>query len=159
MKNPGDLFYSKVRQKGISKNPYHKITILAKTERFNKIENEITLVRQEIRDFRKDTKAEIKGLDDKIDILRKDTKVEIDSLRKEIKADIKELDNKIDILRKDQEAGFATLAAKISAEITKSKNDTLKWVIGLVAVQLTSILAICLAKQIFRFPGFVIMKN
>ena len=97
------------------------------SERFNKIENEIALIKQEIKVSRKELKADI-------ETLRKEARTDNEILRNELKADIKELDNKINILRKDQETGFA----RLSAEIANSKHDTLKWVMGLFVIQVTS---------------------
>ena len=99
------------------------------SKKFNKIDTEIALIRQEVKISRKETKAEIEAL-------RKEAKTGNEVLRNELKADIKELDNKINILRKDQETGFA----RLSMEIANSKHDTLKWVIGLFIIQITSII-------------------
>ena len=90
--------------------------------RFNAIDKEIALIKQEIK------------------VLRKETKADIEALRKELKADNQ-------ALRKDQE----TIYAKLSAEIAQSKNETLRWVIGLIIVQLTSIFAVCIAAFIKPF--------
>ena len=92
------------------------------SERFNAIDKEIALIKQEIK------------------VLRKETKADIEALRKELKADNQ-------ALRKDQE----TIYAKLSAEIAQSKNETLRWVIGLIIVQLTSIFAVCIAAFIKPF--------
>lgn len=67
-------------------------------------------------------------------------KGEIESLRKDIKAEINSLRNdtktEIDSLRKDQEIGFG----KLTTEIAKSKNETLKWFIGMFVILVTAII-------------------
>ena len=105
------------------------------SERFNKIETEIALIKQEIKAFRKETKADIEAL-------RKESKAGIETLRKENKSETDLLRQEISILRKDQEIGFTTLSTKLSAEIAKSKHDTLKWIIGLFIIQVTSVMGL-----------------
>ena len=87
------------------------------SERFNKIESEIALIKQEIKVSRKELKSDI-------ETLRKEARTDNSALKGELKAEI-------DALRKEMEAGFDTLYTKISAEITKSKYETLRWIIGL----------------------------
>ena len=112
--------------------------------RFNAIDKEIALIKQEIKVLRKETKADNEALRKElkadIEVLRKEFKSDNEALRKELKADNQ-------ALRKDQE----TIYAKLSAEIAKSKNETLRWVIGLIIVQLTSIFAVCIAAFIKPF--------
>ena len=94
------------------------------SERFNAIDKEIALIKQEIKTFRKETKADNEAL-------RKELKADNEALRKEARTDNNtlkgELKAEIDALRREMETGFATL----SAEIAKSKYDILKWIIGL----------------------------
>ena len=115
------------------------LSFLATREQIVQLDNKIDYYRKdtkgEIEDLRKDIKAEINSLrnDTKLEIddLRKDTKAEIDSLRKDTKTEIdslkKDTKTEIDFLRKDQEIGFG----KLTTEISKSKNETLKWFIGM----------------------------
>ena len=91
------------------------------SERFNKIETEIALIKQEIKISRKEFKTDIEAS-------RKEARADNSALKAELKAEI-------NALRKDMEIGFA----RLSAEIVKSKHDTLKWVIGLFIIQITSI--------------------
>ena len=112
------------------------LSFLATREQIVQLDNKIDYYRKdtkrEIENLRKDIKAEINGLrkDTKLEIdsLRKDTKTEIDSLRKDTKAEI-------DFLRKDQEIGFG----KLTTEISKSKNETLKWFIGMFVILVIAI--------------------
>ena len=101
------------------------------SERFSKIDGEIALIKQEIKTSRKEFRAEIEALG-------KETKADIETLRKEARTDNSalkgELKAEIDALRKDMETGFA----RLSAEIANSKHDTLKWVMGLFVIQVTS---------------------
>ena len=98
------------------------------SERFNKIDTEIALIKQEIKALRKDTKADI-------DALRKDTKADIDALRKDTKADI-------DALRKDTKANIDALRKDVIAEVAKGKSDIVKWMVGLFVIQATSTIAL-----------------
>ena len=84
---------------------------------FNKIETEIALIKQEIKASRKEFKAEIEAS-------RKELKADIEASRKEFKADI-------EALRKE-----------LIAEIANSKNDILKWFVGLFVVQMTSVVGL-----------------
>ena len=90
-------------------------------KRFDAIDKEIALIKQEIKAFRKEFKADIEAS-------RKEARADNSALKSELKAEI-------DALRKEVEIGFA----RLSAEIANSKNDTLKWVVGLFIIQITSI--------------------
>ena len=123
------------------------LSFLATREQIVQLDNKIDYYRKdtkgEIEDLRKDIKAEINSLrnDTKLEIdgLRKDTKAEIDSLRKDTKTEIdslrKDTKAEIDFLRKDQEIGFG----KLTTEIAKSKNETLKWFIGMFVILVIAI--------------------
>lgn len=124
------------------------LSFLATREQIVQLDNKIDYYRKdtkgEIENLRKDIKAEINGLrkDTKLEIddLRKNTKAEIDSLRKGTKTEIdslrKDTKAEIDFLRKDQEIGFG----KLTTEIAKSKNETLKWFIGMFVILVTAII-------------------
>ena len=124
------------------------LSFLATREQIVQLDNKIDYYRKdtkgEIENLRKDIKAEINGLrkDTKLEIddLRKNTKAEIDSLRKDTKTEIdslrKDTKAEIDFLRKDQEIGFG----KLTTEIAKSKNETLKWFIGMFVILVTAII-------------------
>ena len=106
---------------------------------FNKIETEIALIKQEIKASRKEFKAEIeaprKELKADIEASRRELKAEIEASRKEARADNSalksELKAEIDALRKE-----------LIAEIANSKNDILKWFVGLFVVQMTSVVGL-----------------
>ncbi len=82
-------------------------------ERFNKIDTEIVLIKQEIK------------------ALRKDTKADIEALRKDTKAEFANVDLKIEALRKDVIAGVA-----------KGKSETIKWMVGLFIAQITAVVGL-----------------
>ena len=82
------------------------------------------------------TKDNVKELDFKIEIVKRDIKeldVKIETTKAELKKDIKDLDVKIETVKKD--------IKKIDERVTKAEERLTKWIISVAGVQVTVLLA------------------